>query len=165
MRFTSYILVLFAISAAFAQAPNSNVPYLLTISVPNATTTVGTPVEVQVALENISQKDLAIVKSRASERGELTYNLEVVTTTGVPVELTPYGRALHGLPNTPPIVIQDSPHSRTLKPHEKVVDTVLLSKIYNLTPGSYIVRAKKNPRHNPEANIMSNSLRLTVLPN
>ena len=161
MRLVMCVLVLFAISGALAQAPNPNVPYVLTISAPNTSIVVGEPVEVQVRFENVSQKASRIVKSGASEMGELTYDVEVVTTTGASVPLTPYGRALHGLPNTPPILIRNSPREVTLKPHQKVVDTVRLEKIYQLNPGSYLVRVRKTSMtDDPEPDIVSNTLRL-----
>lgn len=164
MRLISYLLVLFAISAAIAQAPNPNAPYVLTVSAPSARVVVGEPVKVQVTLENSSHGDLIIMKSRASGMGELSYDVEVVTSTGAPVPLTPYGRALHGEPTSPPVVIRNSPHALTLKSHEKAVDTILLSKIYDLTPGDYIVRVQKAQSTESEAKVLSNTLRLTILP-
>jgi hypothetical protein len=140
-------------------------PYGLIISARTASTVVGSPVEVQVTLENTSPEDLTLVKSGAQRSGELTYDVEVITASGSPAVLTPYGRALHGQPTNPPIVIRNSPREVTLKPHEKVVDTILLNKIYDLTPGSYIVRVRKSPENSPEAKIiLSNTLKLTILP-
>jgi len=165
MRSISCVLVLVAASAALAQAPSPNVPYMLTISAPSARVVVGEPVWIQVTLENTSDSDVTIVKSRASELGELTYDVDVVTTNGARVQLTPYGRALHGEPATPPIVIQNSPHAFTLKPHQKFADTILLSKIYELTPGDYIVRVHKAQRPESGGKLFSNTLRLTILPN
>ena len=166
MRFRTILLTLFTISAAFAQAPSATTPYSLTISAPITTTTAGKPVELQITLENTSHQELTIVKSRATTLGELTYDIAVVTTAGGPVVLTPYGRALHGQSTNPPIVIRSSPREVTLKPHEKVVDTVLLNKIYDLTPGSYIVRVRKvQATNDPGPNIVSNTVQLTILSN
>jgi hypothetical protein len=135
---------------------------VLTISAPETSIVVGKPVEVQVTIENSSGTDLSILKSRASQSGELTYDVAVVAATGAPVTLTPYGRALHGLPTDPPILIRGSDYTPTLKPHEKIVDTILLNKIHELTPGRYIVRVRKLTKSKAD-NVVSNTLQLTIL--
>ena len=144
----------------------ANAQYTITLSEPTGAIVVGDPVKVQVTLENVSKENLTIVKDRASEWGEKTYEVAVVTTTGASVALTPYGRALNHLFTMPPIPIRGSPYEVALKPQEKVVDTILLSKIYDFTPGTYIVRVRKETIPNtPEPAIVSNILRLTIAPN
>ena len=105
VRFTSFVLL--ASWAALAQTPIVRPRYVLIISVPKTTVLVGTPIEVLVTLENISGEDLTILKSRATESGELTYDVTVINMSGAPVVMTPYGRALHGKQTVPPIIIKE----------------------------------------------------------
>ncbi|MBV9181792.1 MAG: hypothetical protein JO356_10810 [Acidobacteria bacterium] len=159
VRFASWPFMLVALAALLAQAPPSS-PYSLTISARTGAA-VGTAVTVQITLENISPGDVTFVKSRA----ELSYDVAVVTALGAPVMLTPYGRSLHGQPTTPPIMIRDSPHEVTLKPHQKIVDTIALNKIYQLAPGDYIVQVHKRQLNNAVPNVASNPLKLTIASN
>lgn len=164
MRFGACPVILLVLSATFAQAPQSRTPYVLMISTPSATVAVGSPVTIQVVVKNISQGDVNILKSRASTRGELTYDVAVVTAAGGPVPLTQYGRALHGQATTPPIMIQRRPYGETLKPNQSVVDTINLSRIYQLSPGSYIVQVSETESMKPGTKIASNALKLTIVP-
>src|SRR5436305_4905877 len=142
MRFASFSFVIFAFSIALAHSPTAAQPYSLSVSATSPKAVMGTPVKIAVTLENTSAEDFALAKSKATERGELTYDVAVVTGTGAAVPLTEYGKALHGEPTTDLIIIRSSVEERTLKPHEKIVDTIVLNKIFQLTPGDYIVRVQ-----------------------
>lgn len=164
MRFGACSAIFLLLSTTFAQAPQSPSPYLLTISVPTIAASAGTPITIQVAVKNNSQGDVTVLKSRASTRGELSYDVTVVTARGGPVPLTPYGRALHGQATTPPIMIQRKPYAATLKPGETIVDTIDLSRIYQLTPGSYIVQVSETESMKSGPKITSNILKLAIAP-
>jgi hypothetical protein len=155
----SIALLLLVVSAV--SQPQKTEPLTLTISSESPEFKVGSPIIVNVTLENISDKPTTTLYSVGQGQAELIYDVDVLDGYGRRVARTDYGHALRGEASSH--MIMSSFLRKEIKAHEQLTDTVDLTKIYDLNvPGTYLVQLTKKHRSKGGAKISSNALKITV---
>ena len=143
-------------AASLAQA---GPPFALFLHAQEPTIKSNSEVNVVVTLENISSREIGILKSTP----EFDYSVDVRDEAGKIVPDTDYGRKLK-TPGT--VEISASAIIVPLKPNEVIEDRLCVSKLYEMhTPGKYLIKMSRTiPEDIGKGVVNSNSITVTVVP-
>jgi hypothetical protein len=173
---TQLIIVVFAVaslvaensSAQVAQSVSGEPTISITVKTPQSTVTVGSDVEVEVEMKNISAGDILYSAAGLFGGGSSTsFRWDVRDGAGKAIPMTQYGiKANHLEPpqerGVPPSVRTGSAFAETLSPGKTVVQKLALSKEYDLSkPGKYTIQAL---RFDGKLDVKSNIITLIVTP-
>jgi hypothetical protein len=153
-------------TAQVAQPAPAEPKISITIRTAQNAVKVGSDVEVEVKMENISAEDLFYGVPGLFGAGTTSFRWEIRDSKGTAIPMTEYGiKANHLEPpqeGVPPHVDAGSAFAGTLGPGKSVVQKLALSKEYDLNkPGKYTIQAL---HFDGKMDVKSNTITLTVTP-
>jgi hypothetical protein len=157
----------FGNSAAQVAQPAPAEPKIsITIKTAQSTVNVGSDVEVEVEMRNISAGDIFYGAAGVFGAGTTSFKWEIRDNKGRTIPMTEYGiKANHidpSLEGVPPHVHAGSAFAETLGPGKSVVQKLALSKEYDLSkPGKYTIQALHT---DGKTDVKSNTITVTVTP-
>jgi hypothetical protein len=145
-------------------------PFTITISTSHSVVTAKSPIEVQVALKNTSNRDLRIFVDN-SDKAELSgFDVEVTDPQGLAPKITAYHNVLTGWKAPPETVMKQggefiivgSGGTLPLAPGETIDLHMDIGQMYDLSkPGTYTVQVTRTDA--PDGTMVkSNPLKITV---
>ena len=168
------VLFLMLVPAAVAQN-STKAPVSITLSSPHSEYVVGQQIEIDITLENTSDKEISVVQDNARSKAELSYEIDVLDGSGRRPPYLRWGKILHGqYPGDGTIGdVFDSQQLHHLQPHETLSDSAVLNTIYDLSsPGQYVIQATKTspvsavkkrfPGTQPDKPVASNAIKITI---
>jgi hypothetical protein len=180
MKFPQFwFLVAMAIGAFGAYAVQTpRPPFTLALSATQSTIRSGAEVRVQIALTNISDHDLVVVREPRNDDADAHYLLDVHGEDGKPAPESALGLALRGKDRNDDELVPGKdglPHGRiymrmshniqtTLKPGESLKEECVISRFYDLTlSGKYSVQLTRVVPDEPSGTVVkSNVVTLSV---
>jgi carboxypeptidase family protein len=136
----------------------------ITIKTAQNTVAVGSDVQVEVAMKNISQEGVGFVPSGTMSYSTTSFRWDIRDSAGKPVPMTDYGLKANCLdsPGGAPRICAGSSFADILNPGRSLNEKLALSKEYDLSrPGRYTIQALK---FDGELAVKSNIIILTVTP-
>jgi len=134
------IAILFAIDGRSAQSgpptQSSKPTFSISLTAEKDVNRVGSEVRVKAIVTNISTAKILLDRS-LSDRGEFEFDINIHNDRGDIPPLTEYGRAV--IKHEIPVIVPDGGHSN-LQPGETFKSEVIVTKLYDLSPGKYTVQ-------------------------
>lgn len=149
------------------QGPQSR--FSLTIKAEETTVKSGSPVWVDVTVQNHAGKDISIYTDNSPDQGGLVYKVDVSDTTGTRAPETQFGRRIQGHETLEErshddYTIVDSGGLVILKANKPTIDRVNVSRLYDLSrPGKYKIQFRRFDDAR-KALVSSNTITVTVTP-
>ena len=161
-----FILAGVLLAGGTQAVPKPQAPFSIAISPLQQSIAAGTEVKVEIALKNISNREIYLSKSNASSQAEFHFVVEAHDDTGKPVPDTEYGRRVMRRETKKRSVLFGSEIFFTLQPGEIFQDEVIASKLYDLSqPGKYVIQLSRRVSDNPKDGVgKSNEITVTVTP-
>lgn len=161
------VLFLLPVSASVAQN-STKAPVSITLSTPHSQYVVGQPIEIDIVLENTSDKQISVAQSRSRGKAELSYEIDVLDGAGRRTPYLRYGKVLHGLDTGDGRfgVVSDSQQIHHLQPKATLSDSAVLNTVYDLSsPGEYVIQVTKKtlPGTEPDKPVASNAIKITLV--
>jgi hypothetical protein len=156
----------FESSAAQITQPSPAEPKIsITIKTAQSAVKVGSDVDVEVEMKNISTADVGAGGAMGPPGLTTLFRWEIRDNDGKAVQMTEYGIKANHLeppPPGPPHIWAGSFFGEALSPGKTLVQKLALSKEYNLSkPGKYTIQAL---RFDGTIDVKSNTISLTVTP-
>jgi hypothetical protein len=161
---TMIFLVSGSSTAQVAQPVPAKPKISITIRTVQNTVVVGSNVEVEVEMRNISQEGVGFVPSGTMSYSTTSFRWDIRDIAGKPVPMTEYGLKANCLdsPGGVPRICAGSIFSAILDPGKSITQKLALSKEYNLSkPGRYTIQAFHT---DGKIDVISNTITLTVTP-
>ena len=165
---------LLLVSASVAQN-STKAPISITLSTPHSQYPVGQQIEIDIILENTSDKEISVLQDNARSKAELSYEIDVLNGTGRRPPYSRWGKILHGQDPGDGTIgdVSDSHQIHHLQPHETLSDSAVLNTIYDLSsPGQYVIQVTKTsppsavkkrfPDTEPDKPVTSNAIKITI---
>jgi hypothetical protein len=163
MKLERLLALFIAGTALAATATNKSAdPLSISISTPNSTVELGSPVQIDIVAKNVSASPIRISKTVAEDRAELDFEVIVRKRDDGDAKETRWGRRIHGKDaedahSGMSIVSGDLPTGGVMK------ETTFVDRIYDLNAlGQYTIRIEKRA---PDHTLLgkSNTLTITVV--
>jgi hypothetical protein len=124
----------------------------------------GSPYKVRIGLRNISEEDIVIQKE-SEGKAEFDYSVEVIHYPKpdqlVRLPQTEYGKSLSDRKLSMPVTLWKSV---TLHPQKVLTDEIVVSDLFDLQPGEYLISVSRRDELSSWNRIGSNSFLVTVVP-
>jgi uncharacterized protein (DUF58 family) len=140
----------------FADRVNAQQPFTLSISVPQTVVRAGSEVRIQVTLKNVSEHEIGILRSTP----DYDYTVDVRDAHDKSAMPTEFARKLRA-----PDSVRVAPSNvlYPLKPHETLVDKLIVSKLFEMGLGKYTIRvAREIPQELGGGSVRSNLITVIV---
>jgi hypothetical protein len=152
------------VSGQVAQSTLTEPKITITIKTEQSIAAVGSAVEVQVEMKNISAADISYGAAGIFGAGTTSFRWEIRDGEGRAIPMTQYGLKVNHLDDpregVAPTIRAESAFAETLRPGKSVVQKVALSKEYDLgKPGKYTIQAL---RFDGNVEVKSNIITLTL---
>lgn len=144
-------------SQGIKEPPPANTPFSLTIATKESTVRAGSPVLVEVKMENKSDHDLAVYRAVSGDldQGGWVYKVSVRDTKGVEPPQTKFAQS---------VGVAGSGGYVSLRPEKTLTDRCNVAKLYDLSrPGNYTIQVERLDEQS-KAFVKSNTITVTVTP-
>ena len=160
-------ILLAVVSCCAVAIAESRDPFSLSIAAVNSEVPAGSPVMIDVTLENTSNHDISVYRDNSPDQGGLVYKADVRDEDGKTAVETEFGRAVQGHDtleqvSRKPYVIVGSGGDQNLAPGKEIKDRINVSKLYDLhQPGKYTIQLERFDLET-KSFIKSNKITVTV---
>jgi hypothetical protein len=156
VKFALFAMAIGVFASGFAQ--DVGAPLSINISTPTNIVKAGSEIRLDIVLKNTSRHDVRVVRSKGD--AELDYEIDIRDQKGKPTMETPYGRKIHGK-DSDATAKTGSWISGTLKPDQEFEQCIVLNKVYDLSPGTYVIQLQRRDLASKGV-VKSNKIVLTV---
>jgi hypothetical protein len=164
--FVHFVLVSVLLAGGTQAVPKPQAPFSIAISPLQQSIAAGTEVKVEIALKNISNREIYLSKSNGRSQAEFVFVVEAHNDAGEPAPETEYQRRVMRRETTKRNVLFWSEIILNLKPGEILQDEAIVSNLYDLSrPGRYLIQVSRRVSDNPKDGVVkSNIIAVTVTP-